>query len=110
MHFQFVYACCIPSVLYILSAVGTGLTAQFRQGAAFVFFYSFFFSRPPGAEGLFLGLRQLFEGDLPPEGGGLVRTRFQVGKAQRGMGAGILCAFAALVGLEAGFGSFVQPV
>ena len=23
MHFQFVYACCIQSVLYILSAVGT---------------------------------------------------------------------------------------
>ena len=79
----------IQSGLYIPSAAGTGLTAQFRHGAAFVFFYSFFFSRPPGAEGLFLGLRQLFEGNLPPEGGGLVRTRFQVGKAQRGMGAGI---------------------
>ena len=42
MHFQFVYACCIQSVLYILSAVGTGLTAQFRQGAAFVFLFILF--------------------------------------------------------------------
>ena len=82
----------IQSGLYILSAVGTGLTAQFRHGAALVFLF-IFFSRPPGAEGLFLGLRQLFEGNLPPEGGGLVRTRFQVGKAQCRMGAGILCAF-----------------
>ena len=64
---------CIQSGSCILSAVGTGLTAQFRHGAAFVFFYSFFFSHPPGAEGLFLGLRQLFEGNLPPEGGGLDR-------------------------------------
>ena len=62
--------CCIQSGSSILSAVGTGLTAQFRHGTAFVF-YLFFFSRPPGAEGLFLGLRQLFEGDLPPEGGDL---------------------------------------
>lgn len=93
---------CIQSSLYILSAVGTGLTAQFRHSAAFVF-YLFFFSRPLGAEGLFLGLRQLFECNFPPEGGRLVRTRFQVGKAQCRMGAGILCAFAALMGLEAGF-------
>lgn len=74
--------CMLYTVRFIqkLSAVGTGLTAQFRHGTAFVFLF-IFFSRPPGAEGLFLGLRQLFEGDLPPEGGGLVRTRFQVGKA-----------------------------
>ena len=46
-----------------------GVDGPVPAGRGVRVFYLFFFSRPPGAEGLFLGLRQLFEGDLPPEGG-----------------------------------------
>ena len=67
-------------------------------------------SGPPGAESLLPGLRQLFQGDLPPEGGGFVCTLLQIRKVQRRVGAGVLRAPAALMSLEAGGRIVVQPV
>ena len=53
MHFSLYMHGRIQSGLYILSAVGTGLTAQFRHGAAFVFFIHSFSAVHPAQRASF---------------------------------------------------------
>ena len=65
---------------------------------------------PCAAQQFLLGLGQLLEGILPPQGGAFIRAQFQIGKTPGPSGTGVLCAASALVGAQAGGRSVVQPV
>ena len=58
--------------------------------------------RPCGAQQFLLGLGQLLEGILPPQGGAFIRAQFQIGKTPGPSGTGVLCAASALVCAQAG--------
>ena len=65
---------------------------------------------PCAAQQFLLGLGQLLEGILPPQGGAFIRAQFQIGKTPGPSGTGVLCAASALVCAQADGRSVVQPV
>ena len=56
---------------------------------------------PCAAQQFLLGLGQLLEGILPPQGGAFIRAQFQIGKTPGPSGTGVLCAASALVCAQA---------